>query len=247
MSIELDLTKTLTDLGMSFIERAVARELLAQLMVGKAIGSMDLDVPTLASEWSVGEREVWSVIHRLVDVDFWEVSSGCSGEVLVCQALAGSAKAIGKARKTARMRSLKKDASEDRASKLTLADANIANRSLFAEVAEVIPLADRFEILKRPYGGWLPSSAYAASGVVFKPDAAMINKLRTKHPDLDIDLAFALMYEDLRECPRDRPSMESFSYWIPNWINKNSERLVSQAVSEAKVNQFDALLDDYLS
>lgn len=245
MSIDAELTKCMLESKFSFMERAIARELLSLLTESKTIGSHHLVTNQWADEWMVEEAIIWKVIQAIEIKGIWEVVSGMDGDLLVSKAIGGAAKSISKAKKNASLKAIKNRSCTERATDLTLSDANIAHRSMFAEVVQTIPFEDRFTALRKPYDGWLPCATYTASGMVYRPDAALIDRLRREHPALDMELAFALMYEDLRDAKRDRPSMDAFGYWIRNWLKSNTERLIVAADATAHSAAIDSLLEQY--
>lgn len=245
MSITLELTRALSKLGLDFQARAIAREIDAMLQDGKKPGRLLIDVAGWAGEWAVNGDDIWAVIQQLESSGFWQIQDELSGQVLHCPLITGSSKALARTKKRNVMDAVKRQSSEHRAHDMSLSDANLAERSKVADVVEHIPLETRFVQLANPYAGWLPSDRYAAIGMVFRPDAALVDKLRSQFTAIDIDLALALMYEDLRECPHHRPSITAFGYWMPNWIKKNEARLTLDQKQHEQNVQLDSLLDIY--
>jgi hypothetical protein len=245
MSITSELTKSLEMAQAGFLDRAIAREIDAMLHDQASMGKLIIDANAWSLDWGIDPARVWKVIEALVTTGFWKTLSGMEGELLVCPAIADSAKSIGKVRKKASMSAVKQKSSEQRANNMSLSDANLAERSKMAEVVETMPFEQRFEILRKGFDGWFPSDRYSAAGMVFRPDIATIEKLAEQFPSIDMTLALATMYEDLRECAHDRPSIVSFVYWMPNWLKKNTARLTTALQSDQHSKQLPTLLDDY--
>jgi hypothetical protein len=245
MSITSELTKSLEKAQAGFLERAIAREIDAMLHDQTPMGKITINASTWSLDWGVDQAKIWAVIEALVATGFWQTLSGMTGELLICSTIADSAKSIGKVRKKASMGAVKQKSSEQRANNMSLSDANLAERSKMAEVVEQMPFEQRFDSLRRGFDGWLPSDRYSAAGMVFRPDGAMIEKLGEQFPSIDMALALATMYEDLRECPHDRPSIAAFVYWMPNWLKKNTARLTTALQGEQHSKQLPTLLDDY--
>ena len=245
MSITLELTRALSKLGLSFQERGIAREIDALLHAEQQPGRIGVNVSEWACQWGVMPEDIWRVIQAMEGVGFWQTYDDIGGQVLHCPLLTGSSKALAKTKKRSAMAAVKQKSAEQRAVDMSLSDVNLTERSLMADVIEHIPLESRFARLSDPYAGWLPADRYAAIGMVFKPDSALLEKLSSQFPSIDMDLALAMMYEDLRECPHHRPSVSAFGYWMPNWIKKNESRLTLDQQKAAQSAQLDSLLDSY--
>ncbi len=245
MSITSELTKSLEKAKAGFLERAIAREIDAKLHDQAPMGKIIIDANAWSLDWGIDPAKIWKVIESVTATGFWETLSGMDGELLICSSIADSAKSIAKGRKKTNMAAVKQKSSEDRAVNMSLEDANPVVRSKMAEVVEQLPFEQRFDRLRKGYDGWFPSDRYSAAGMVFRPDAAMLEKLSEQFPSIDMALALSTMYEDLRECPNDRPSIAAFVYWMPNWLKKNAARLALALQSDQHSKKLDELLDDY--
>ena len=232
-------------MGLDFQGRAIAREIDSMMQDGKQPGRLLIDAALWASEWGLSTDTVWAVIQKLETSGFWQIQDDLGGQVLHCPLITGSSKALAKSKKRNVMDAVKRQSAEHRANDMSLSDANLLERSKVSDVVETIPLETRFVQLSNPYAGWLPSDRYAAIGMVFRPDAALIEKLKAQFSSIDIDLTLSLMYEDLRECPHHRPSVTAFGYWMPNWIKKNESRLILDQQQHEQNEQLDSLLDSY--
>jgi hypothetical protein len=245
MSITNELTKALHAAGLDFQGRAIAREIDAMLHDSKTLGRLTLNATSWAAQWLTSVDQIWSVIQQLEARGFWQIQDELQGQVLSCPLITGSSKAIGKTKKRANMSAVKKQSSEHRAVEMGLSDTDLGQRSMMREIVECIPAETRFIQLSNPYEGWLPSDRYAAIGMIFRPETALIEKLKQQFTSIDMDLALSLMYEDLRECPHHRPSVATFGYWMPKWIKNNQDRLTLNQQQHEQSAKLDSLLDDY--
>lgn len=245
MSINADLNKLIESAGFDFLERAVARELAILLTESPTIGSIPLVAEQWAQEWGQDQELIWSVIAKLELRGLWKHSQGMEGDVLVSKSLEQSVKLIQKRRKTHNMKQIKSGSSSDKIMNTCLESEKIEIKSLFGEVAERLELDVRYVELKKHYSGWLPTSAFGANGQIYRPDAKLIEKLCEEFPDLDLELGLSMMYEDLRQHHKDRPSIDAMGYWMRRWLSRNAKNIVRAASEEQVSEQLNSLLDNY--
>lgn len=231
--------------GFDFNKRAIAREIQSILQQQDAIGTVIINSSRWASDWNLSESEIWAVIDEMIALGFWENMSDMAGETLVCRALSDSSKAIKRANKKKTLNSIKRESSEYRAATMKLADINIESKMMVSDLIGTVDLSERFNLIKQPYSGWLPSDRFAAAGHVFKPDAGILNNIAESYPDISLDLIMVKMYEDLRSNPESRPSLRAFPYWINKWVEKSVEKLRVSSELEDHSSNIDNLLNNY--
>lgn len=236
-----DLTKLLAENTTTFTERSVARELTGMMFSCTPAGTIALEVGIWSAEWGLSESEIWRTIDRFQELSYWGVRNGVAGNFLVCDAISGTAIALGKKKKRTTLKSIKDISSIARAHALRL---DAVGPSIVSEITDVIPKNKRKEALTSGYPGWLPSAFYWIDGIVFKPDLGMINNLKETHPDLCIDSSLSLMFDDLRTS-KDKPTIPNFPYWITQWIKANPTRKVVEQSVDDIAKRAASKMDDY--
>lgn len=236
-----ELNDLVQKLDLSFIGRAIARELYTHLTESKTIGVVSLDVKALASDWGQDEQVIWGVIDDLQAADLWKVHSTADGTELHYPGLISSAKSIAKRKQRSKLKKLVTVSASDRAQSLTL---NSVGPSSVSEVSTIIPREARKIALSGGYAGWLPASNFGVTGQAYRPDAGMLEALANEHPGLCIESNLAEMFEDLKRT-KDRPAFRTFPFWIRRWFTENPKRLVrivsdidQQAMARQKLEEY---------
>lgn len=236
-----DLKTLLLRIDHTFLFRSIARELTDLLFEAKTMGEIPVDAETWAKAWDVNPKEIWCVIDRLETEGFWQTRQTINGTALFCQLMASASKSVAKKRRTDTLKRVKELSIGDRAASLALTQVG---PSAVSEVTDTIPKEKRAEALKGGYTTWLPVANFGISGMVFKPDAGLVKRLQEEFPEVSIETALAMMFEDLKRT-KDRPTMQSFTYWMKRWLRENQTKIVAPK-SETEVSTLVAQqLDDY--
>jgi len=240
-----DLNSILKTLSLSFANRAIARALEAMLLEGPKIGSVVIDLPRWASASNVSENTITASLSALQQAGYWQVISEAAHDTLCSKAIEASSRAISRQKKRAALSKVKAQSTAERNTELTLDKADIAQKSLYAEIVEKIPFETRYDELSRGYQGWLPTDKFGACGMVYRCPASAIEELARMYPEVDIDLALSMMYEDLKTSHHHRPSISTFQYWIKNWMKKNASRVKDMSAVQNNTLSNDDLFKDY--
>ena len=244
MPLTSEFEEILKSQGFNFNQRAIAREIQSILQQKEPAGEVVID-ESWDKNWDIDNAHIWAVIDLMKKSGYWEVIPEMFGNKIVCMAARKSSKVMKRKISEKRIGSIKRESEEYRVASMTLSDVSINQKMLMQEVSGSVDLSERFNLIKNPYAGWLPSDKFAAAGHVFKPDEGILNTISEALPDICIDLIMAMMYEDLRGNPKSRPSIQAFPYWIKGWVKRNSEKMKATAAAEDHSDNLTSLLDNY--
>jgi hypothetical protein len=213
----------------NFSQRAIARELVDRLLISKTPGEITFEIHHLSSEWQVCSDAIWEVAQILISKGLVEVRQGGVSDSLVCSGMKSSSNAVKKKSKRLDMASIKKKAIESRANDLKLKDVG---PSALSEISLRIPLDARGDKLQEGYQGWIPTALYGLDGVIFTVTADQEKQLAEEFPLVDLQIAFEMMFDDLKSERHSRPTVPSAPYWIRQWLKKHGESSVKRVDSD---------------
>ncbi|WP_410951526.1 hypothetical protein [Pseudomonas sp. S1(2024)] len=230
MRIPDEIASLIRDQFPAFDQRAVARELIDLMLMAQTPGEIPFQSQELSRSWGVDEALIWDVVNALTVKGVIEVCQGVVSNVLICVGLKSSASAVKKRSKRLDMDSVKKKAIQARAADLKLKDVGPA---AITEISRRIPFEERNIELDMGFQGWLPTALYGLDGAIFIITPDQRQQLELEHPTVDMQAAFALMYDDLRSERQSRPTVPNAPYWIREWIKKHGANLARQQDDEA--------------
>lgn len=236
-----DLKSLLDRIQQPFMFRSIARELTDMLFESKPMGEVSVDADVWCESWGVSSNDIWGVIERLESELFWQTRQSMDGTILYCPLMASSAKSVAKKKKTQGLKRIKELSVKDRAAGLQLSNVG---PSAVAEVSIKIPKEQRAKALAGGYTCWLPLVNFGVSGMVFKPDQGLIAKLGDEFPQVGIDTALAMMFEDLKRS-KDRPTMQGVTHWMRRWLEANGKNVQAPKTEQEMTALIQQQMDDY--
>jgi hypothetical protein len=204
----------------AFAQRAIARELLDLLITAPSVGEIPLEPQDWSDQWEIENDELWQVIDFFVAKNVLQIQQGSLHDTLVCPGLKSSSKTIKGKAKRMDMAEIRHKASQSRAADLSLQDVLPGS---VKEITRCIALMERNDRLNKGYDGWLPTDRYGLDGMIYAITPDLITSLTGEFPQVDIQSAFALMFDDLRFERQTRPTVPNASYWIRHWLKKNGD------------------------
>lgn len=212
-----------------FAQRAIARELLDLLITAPSVGEIPLESQDWAAQWQIESDALWQVIDFFVAKNVLQIQQGALHDNLVCPGMKSSAKAIKSKTKRLDMAEIRHKASQSRAADLSLQDVLPGS---VKEITHCIALMERNDRLNKGYDGWLPTDRFGLDGMIYAITPDLIASLAREFPQVEIQIAFELMFDDLRFERQTRPSVPNASYWIRHWLKKNGDSVIRHEESD---------------